>query len=786
MKASETLEEEGQSSSSRLQDKSPRRLSPLHQMAAGGAHCQQLSPLQKMSFASNGTCPSTVVELDANILSRMVTASGSVGAGVMPNIRVASMHEFRRASMNTLNSVPESSMLKMKAPNQQFADIRRQTIESSSHPTCMATNPVGGPPDNPLLRLMEERMAAKNAAIAANETPSLESAPPTKSTPAAMASMTEEQRSALSASINKWAGLGARVSNTSGLKGSLSTTQLKTVDEMQISRSSPTLGPPSPPNETLRRLLNNNTGSQSRTPLEPSQEILLQELIQSAQPPPSPAPVKNLEDFVAQVLLQQQRQQQAAYAPVSQRGMIRPAVSLAEIDRLRKANQSVQLRQQLAVQERMNQHSLQRRIQPSSGDEGLPFPRSGLPNESSMRKRRSSTNFDDDNTDVSSGTGTPSMASLASSCKVQRSDSHVSVHTSMENLRLHCSRSSGLNMHNQTFSSSGLNSMRNQSFTSGLNHIRNQSLSSGFKGLSVSFDLDKRNQSFSSGSAPQTVGILRASSKTAMKMNTSSSSLIQSMIATQDSAAKAAVVANQLKWQSNSASASPLREEDVAVSIACMTEVMAAPIQVTAEEYPAPPINHAPVIVSDLPDRIKFHNVQIDKKPIDVVKDSLSSRGEEVTIKATMEMPTDFFVQCQEMYVQEAVDAVRSNDVHTLKQLAEAGANFQCGNRFGETLIHLACRRSHRDVVAFLVNEAGVSIKVRDDYGRTPMHDACWRATVDLDLMDMLIDACPELLLLSDKRGHTPLDYARREHWDVIIPFLNERKDKFRSINENL
>jgi len=63
------------------------------------------------------------------------------------------------------------------------------------------------------------------------------------------------------------------------------------------------------------------------------------------------------------------------------------------------------------------------------------------------------------------------------------------------------------------------------------------------------------------------------------------------------------------------------------------------------------------------------------------------------------------------------------------------GTNLQCANRFGESLIHMACRRSHRDVVSFLVNEAGVSLRVRDDYGRTPFHDACWRPELDLELI---------------------------------------------------
>jgi len=85
-------------------------------------------------------------------------------------------------------------------------------------------------------------------------------------------------------------------------------------------------------------------------------------------------------------------------------------------------------------------------------------------------------------------------------------------------------------------------------------------------------------------------------------------------------------------------------------------------------------------------------------------------------------------------------------------------------------------------LVSFLINEASVSLHMRDDFGRTPMHDCCWRAEPDLELFDMLLDKAPELLMLSDKRGHTPLDYSRREHWDILVPFLQERSAKLRSV----
>jgi ankyrin repeat protein len=147
-----------------------------------------------------------------------------------------------------------------------------------------------------------------------------------------------------------------------------------------------------------------------------------------------------------------------------------------------------------------------------------------------------------------------------------------------------------------------------------------------------------------------------------------------------------------------------------------------------------------------------------------------------------MEMEEGFFVTLTEMYDQKVVNAIRSNDVESLRKLHAGGTNLQCGNRFGETLIHLACRRSDKNLVSFLLDEAGVSLRVRDDFGRTPFHDACWRAEPDLDLLDMLLDRVPELLMLSDKRGHTPLSYSRREHWDKLVPFLLDRTDKFRPV----
>ena len=73
-------------------------------------------------------------------------------------------------------------------------------------------------------------------------------------------------------------------------------------------------------------------------------------------------------------------------------------------------------------------------------------------------------------------------------------------------------------------------------------------------------------------------------------------------------------------------------------------------------------------------------------------------------------------------YDNETCGAARSDDLDGLRALHRGGKTLQCSNRFGESLIHIACRRGSLPVISFLLDEAGVSIRVRDDCGRTPLH----------------------------------------------------------------
>jgi len=126
-------------------------------------------------------------------------------------------------------------------------------------------------------------------------------------------------------------------------------------------------------------------------------------------------------------------------------------------------------------------------------------------------------------------------------------------------------------------------------------------------------------------------------------------------------------------------------------------------------------------------------------------------------------------------YTLDIVSAVRRDDLDTLKRFKEAGRNFQCRNKVGESLIHIACRRGSTEVVRFLI-ETGCSIRVKDDCGRTPFHDALWLARPNFDLIALLIHHDAKLLLAKDNRGFYPFAYAPRDHSGDWIRFLKQKR----------
>lgn len=122
--------------------------------------------------------------------------------------------------------------------------------------------------------------------------------------------------------------------------------------------------------------------------------------------------------------------------------------------------------------------------------------------------------------------------------------------------------------------------------------------------------------------------------------------------------------------------------------------------------------------------------------------------------------------------------AIRSSNIPMVQLLLESGLNPNACNKFGESIVHAACRRGDYNMLRVLI-KAGSSVQISDDFGRTPLHDACWTSGPNFETISILLDLDPWLLSISDCRGSTPLSYVRKAHWALWIGFLGAIADKY-------
>eukprot|EP01040_Poterioochromonas_malhamensis_P003978 gene3978-4255_t len=129
-------------------------------------------------------------------------------------------------------------------------------------------------------------------------------------------------------------------------------------------------------------------------------------------------------------------------------------------------------------------------------------------------------------------------------------------------------------------------------------------------------------------------------------------------------------------------------------------------------------------------------------------------------------------------YDNEIVWAIRNSDLKKLETLHRNGKCMSACNKFSESIVHMACRRSEKEIVQFLIDH-DADFSILDDFGRTPLHDACWRPEPRFDIVTMILDVNCGLLRLADLRGSTPLKYVREEHWVQWCAYLFNQLEKY-------
>jgi hypothetical protein len=136
-------------------------------------------------------------------------------------------------------------------------------------------------------------------------------------------------------------------------------------------------------------------------------------------------------------------------------------------------------------------------------------------------------------------------------------------------------------------------------------------------------------------------------------------------------------------------------------------------------------------------------------------------------------------------YTMAVVSACRTNDLDALKKLhSEEGQIMNCFNRFGESLLTMACRRGFEEIVEYLLQSSDVDIRICDDSGRTVLHDTCWNPSPQLKICEWIMDRDPSLFFVADNRGCTPFQYARPEHFLIWRQFLLDKKDSLYALTK--
>ena len=124
---------------------------------------------------------------------------------------------------------------------------------------------------------------------------------------------------------------------------------------------------------------------------------------------------------------------------------------------------------------------------------------------------------------------------------------------------------------------------------------------------------------------------------------------------------------------------------------------------------------------------------------------------------------------------------MRLDDLEPLRAAVRGGRRMNACNRYGETLVHAACRAGSQRSLAYLLAHGG-TLRCCDDAGRVPLHESCRAGQPCLAIaLRILLEDSRQAHAL-DARGSAPLEYAPPEAWKAWYAFLHEHKQRLRGL----
>lgn len=121
---------------------------------------------------------------------------------------------------------------------------------------------------------------------------------------------------------------------------------------------------------------------------------------------------------------------------------------------------------------------------------------------------------------------------------------------------------------------------------------------------------------------------------------------------------------------------------------------------------------------------------------------------------------------------KKAFACIRKNDATGLKWLIENGFSPNYHNGFGSSVLLYACRKNAKACIALLIQKKA-NLRRCDAEGRTALHYAVWtQPQVSIEILKLLCDKEPLLLLATDWLDCTPLDCVKPTEWPKVCSFL--------------